>query len=42
MEHQLKINNITAKGIFLYAFQSVEKGPAYAGLFVIYMVKYMW
>ena len=22
--------------------QSVEKGPAYAGLFVIYMVKYMW
>lgn len=25
-----------------WAFQSVEKGPAYAGLFVIYMVKYMW
>lgn len=23
-------------------FQPVEKGPAYAGLFVIYMVKYMW
>lgn len=26
----------------MYCIQSVEKGPAYAGLFVIYMVKYMW
>ena len=25
MAHQLKINNITTKGIFLYAFQPVEK-----------------